>query len=168
MGKYLLLCGLKEYGCGHFLENIKLSAYGRPFIQNSEIDFNISHSGNYVVCVVSNIAKVGVDIEKMLPVDPNLLRYLFDGLKVDNCSSRDVTNFYHEWTAREAIVKADGRGMSLPLHNIRVQSKKGNADGQVYWLLKMLFDEEHILHVASNMPVGHEIRLKQIPCDFKL
>ena len=43
--------------------DIEYVANGKPVYRNSDIHFNLSHAGNYVVCAVSDKA-VGVDIER--------------------------------------------------------------------------------------------------------
>jgi 4'-phosphopantetheinyl transferase len=45
---------------------IKLNKFGKPMLENQEIHFNISHSGGYVVCAVSD-SPIGVDIEQTNP-----------------------------------------------------------------------------------------------------
>lgn len=64
IGKLVLQYILKENGYSiTLIDNISYQKIGKPFI-SEEVDFNISHSGNYVVCVFSTSLKVGVDIEK--------------------------------------------------------------------------------------------------------
>lgn len=50
---------------------------GKPYIKDSEIYFNISHSGEYVAVAVSD-HQVGIDIQKIKPVKDNVIRRLFD------------------------------------------------------------------------------------------
>lgn len=68
-GKLLLIEGLKQYGFeDNVLTNLKYNKYSRPYL-NSEIDFNISHSGEYVMCAISKSAKLGIDIEAIQGID---------------------------------------------------------------------------------------------------
>lgn len=64
MGIYLLKKGLKDYYNLNYNNKIILrNDNGKPYIKNSNIYFNISHSNDYVVCVFNN-KNVGIDIEK--------------------------------------------------------------------------------------------------------
>jgi 4'-phosphopantetheinyl transferase len=45
---------------------IKLNKFGKPMLENQTIHFNLSHSGGYVVCAVSD-SPIGVDIEQTNP-----------------------------------------------------------------------------------------------------
>ncbi|WP_371410601.1 4'-phosphopantetheinyl transferase family protein, partial [Bacillus pseudomycoides] len=43
--------------------------YGKPAWEGSDyFFFNISHSGNWIVCIVNN-APVGIDIERICPIE---------------------------------------------------------------------------------------------------
>jgi 4'-phosphopantetheinyl transferase len=66
LGKLLLNEGFKNYGYENLLAELKYSHYGRPYL-NEFIDFNISHSGNYVICAITNDSQLqlGIDIEKI-------------------------------------------------------------------------------------------------------
>lgn len=52
-------------------EEIKFiyNEYGKPFVQNfSDFHFNISHSGEWVVCATAN-SNVGIDIERVSDIE---------------------------------------------------------------------------------------------------
>ena len=63
---------LRCLGAGLLIELIKkkyninsnpvIDKFGKPYFENSDIYFNISHSGNYVVAAVSE-HEIGVDIQ---------------------------------------------------------------------------------------------------------
>ncbi len=51
--------------------------YGKPFfIYNPYIHFNISHTGNYVVCAISD-EPVGIDIELIKPIEHKIAECFF-------------------------------------------------------------------------------------------
>ena len=49
--------------------------YSKPFALDLAVEFNISHSGNKVVCVVDE-RPVGVDIEKIRPIDLSVAKII--------------------------------------------------------------------------------------------
>ena len=64
MGIYLLKNGLNDYyNLDYSNISILRNCNGKPYIENSNIYYNISHSNDYVICVFSN-RNVGIDIEK--------------------------------------------------------------------------------------------------------
>jgi len=74
-----------------------------------------------VACAVAD-SPVGIDIEPLKPVDYKLAEsfcakeeYLF--LQQQPEETR-LKHFYHFWTSKESYVKADGRGLSLPLASV--------------------------------------------------
>ncbi len=46
--------------------------YGKPYLKNSEVYFNISHSDDYVISAISH-KEIGIDIEKIRKVNNNTL-----------------------------------------------------------------------------------------------
>lgn len=99
--------------------------YGKPFAVGLNVEFNISHSENMVVCAVDE-KPVGVDVELIRPIDlgiakrictENELLYLFGHVPVEEGFScvpnRDILmRFYEIWTAKEAYGKCSGTGVS--------------------------------------------------------
>ena len=68
-GKLMLRKLLVEYGNSKtILNNIQIGENSRPYLIGN-IDFNISHSGDYVICAISNESKIGIDIEKIIPIN---------------------------------------------------------------------------------------------------
>src|SRR5687768_7585027 len=65
LGKALLLTGLKELGLtGYSMPGLKFTAYDRPYFDD-RVDFNIAHSGQFVICALSLTHKIGVDVEEI-------------------------------------------------------------------------------------------------------
>ena len=150
----LLVKGLQKFGIDHrALENLQYTEYGRPYLQGT-IDFNISHSGDYVVCAISDGVRVGVDIEQIKEVgfsdfhdlmtddQWNLIRKAGDPLK----------HFFTFWSIKESIIKADGRGLNIPLNDIMITDKV--AFYQKRWFLnELIIDDAYCAWLSSNEKV---------------
>jgi len=109
-------------------------AHGKPFLagEHSTLRFNVSHSFDAMLLAIAHMREVGVDVEGVRnngvgmeeiaetvlsePEKQALAR--FDG-------EDKRTNFLRFWTRKEAYIKADGRGVSLPLERIDVSSPEG-------------------------------------------
>lgn len=98
---------------------------GRPYILSDQIDFNISHSGEWVAIIISHAAhhkkRVGIDIEHPQKTRRylDLLHYYATPQEIaeiqDNAISPQLTSltsrFYLSWCLREAILKSQGVGI---------------------------------------------------------
>ena len=67
-GKLLLKEAISQLGFDHSLEFMQKTKYGKPYFKNNDFGFNISHSGEYIVCVISTDEKqnLGIDIEEII------------------------------------------------------------------------------------------------------
>ena len=91
---------------------------GKPYYYNRNFEFNISHSGNYVVVAFSN-QKIGVDIEKIAEFDIASVTDNFhpDEIEYINSSANTFESFFKIWTRKEAYLKATGKGIIDGLSN---------------------------------------------------
>ncbi len=101
--------------------NFLTQQYGKPALSNTNLAFNLSHSGSDGLVAVSMNAQMGVDIEHWRMLD-NL-----DGMVERNFSTTEKeswkglpkdqlrSTFFKHWTAKEAFIKATGRGLGMGL-----------------------------------------------------
>lgn len=104
--------------------------YGKPFLKgNFGIHFNVSHSEDWVVCVVDD-EPVGIDIEKIKPVELGIAARFFSDHEYKMLmakSPKDRQNFFFDlWTLKESYIKAVGEGLSLPLKSFTVSFLEKN------------------------------------------
>ncbi|MCD2450047.1 4'-phosphopantetheinyl transferase superfamily protein [Methylicorpusculum oleiharenae] len=105
--------------------------YGKPFLINDpELAFNVSHSANCLVVAVSRNCDIGVDVEAIKP------RNNLQGLASRCFAAEEQTywqalnqdqqliGFYRLWTAKEAFVKAVGRGIALGLDRCVIDTRQ--------------------------------------------
>lgn len=165
-GKLLLLEGFKFFGIGpDQLKSLQYSKYGRPSIPGS-IDFNISHSHQYVVCAFSKTGEVGIDIEYIRDsIEIEDFKNVLTESEWDHLQSLPEKNaqFFEYWVKKESIIKADGRGFSAPVLDINLLDDKAMFEQQVYHLREIQISEDYKAFVARSTPVG---KLEMIQCDF--
>lgn len=101
-----------------------IGEHGKPYAVDLDVEFNISHSGDMVVCAVDD-NPVGIDIEKIRPIDLTVakricteeeLLYLFGHTPTaeDFVYTTDATilkRFFKLWTTKEAYGKCIGNGI---------------------------------------------------------
>lgn len=103
----------------YFDYEIVYNSQGKPyFLSFREIFFNISHSFNYVVCVIGD-KPVGIDIEGGRKGRQNLARRFFDKAESDWIEEAESDErFFRIWTLKEAYGKATGFGVLEVLDKI--------------------------------------------------
>lgn len=103
-----------------------LNKYGKPYLNNNfGLYFNISHSHNAIVVVVSN-RPVGVDVEKIVKTNLKIVQRFFDEDEQNYIFSKDFDRdirFYEVWTKKEAYMKYLGKGLHIPLNSFSVINK---------------------------------------------
>lgn len=95
------------------LPEIEKTADGKPrFSERPNWHFNLSHSGEFVLCALSD-SPVGVDIELVRPRKEGLPEYVLRGEDYERFRrlGGDWSAFYTLWTERESIVKYTGEGL---------------------------------------------------------
>ena len=112
---------------------------GKPFIKNSNLKFNLAHSGGKAVFAFADNAEVGIDIEYMreLPDALQIAKRFFSEeevneiLKVRDDEIRSA--FFNCWTRKEAFIKAVGEGLSYPLKDFTVTLIPGD-NPEIKWI----------------------------------
>ncbi|MDW2800463.1 4'-phosphopantetheinyl transferase superfamily protein [Clostridium boliviensis] len=130
-GEMLLRYGLSKRS-GSALPETPLqftyNSYGKPILPDyPDIFFNISHSGDWVACAVSD-SEIGIDIEQIsLGMDLDIANHYFHEKEIQLINSVTVPESYHYffqfWTAKESYLKCIGKGLGEPLNNFYVSEK---------------------------------------------
>ena len=106
--------------------HIATTAYGKPVLsQSSPIDFSVSHSGRIALYAFSSVGCVGIDVEEIRTLDPvRLAQTCFSDAEQAELKTVDpelrLETFFDGWVRKEAVAKADGRGLSLALQSFTV------------------------------------------------
>ncbi|MFO7557428.1 MAG: 4'-phosphopantetheinyl transferase superfamily protein [Desulfobacterales bacterium] len=151
-GKLLLRKALTGCGCSDAcLENLKFTRFGRPFMDH-DIDINLSHSGEIAVCAVSKNGRVGIDIEKIKPVElSGFKKYILPEVWKEIDRSDEKENlFYDYWTMVESSLKADGRGFSLPIEEMAVNGNAVTLCGKNWYITRLDIGEGYRCCLASS------------------
>ena len=124
-GEMLARKAIAEW-CGVAPESISfgIKEHGKPYAKDLAVEFNISHSGEMVVCAVDD-KPIGIDIEQIRPIDLTVakrictdeeLLYLFGRTSTEHdftytTDTEILTRFFELWTAKEAYGKLIGEGI---------------------------------------------------------
>ena len=105
------------------------SDHGKPslaFPESSDVTFNVSHSGDLSLVVVSRRRLVGVDVERIRPetATEDIAGRFFSTEEVRELMRlpEDLRSagFFNCWTRKEAYIKALGEGLSHPLDSFAI------------------------------------------------
>lgn len=154
-GLYLLVEAMKHAGYqGYVLNNLRYTDYGRPYLSDGP-DFSISHAGEFVVCAIApNGARLGVDIEHIRPVDHDSLTGIMNENELEKMrnSEDQMTMFYEFWTMKESVIKADGRGLSIPLTEVSGDNNTVTYEGIQWSVFQPFFKPNYSFSLAVNVP----------------
>lgn len=140
--------------------NVAVDAHGKPYLPDSSLHFNISHSGSWAAVAVSD-EPVGIDIEQIRPIEwQGIARQHFAdeesrALLRETEESR-LLAFFTLWTGKESYVKAEGRGLSVPLHSFHMNRTNnticrsgGSAHRLGYWRSYRV-SRDYVLSVSAR------------------
>ncbi len=150
--------------------------HGKPALAEPDgpfpLEFNVSHSGRWVLIGITRGRVLGVDLERIRPVadlEAIAVRHFTTTeaariLSLDG--ERRTLAFFACWTRKEACVKADGAGLSKSLDRFEVpvlpedtvgRVRAGGAPGRAptHWTLWSLLPEAgYLAAVVAGPPDG--------------
>jgi 4'-phosphopantetheinyl transferase len=183
-GKLLLARALRQAGLSGDLAGMQMTSYGRPYLEgygksNPEggqgnmgcMDFNISHSGNRVVCILSTQGRVGIDLEETGDITISDFQSQFTPSEwaAITGAAMPLQAFYHYWTAKESLIKADGRGLQIPPDTLEtggrpgilvngghvlVNNRHALVNDRQWYIRDLPIFPSYACHIACEHPIG--------------
>ena len=151
VGRLLLKNGLDSLGYDDDLDKIEFQTNEKPSLP--DVQFNISHSDHRVVCAFANEGRIGVDIEKIVPIDFDDFTSMFSALewKSIRASENPLRSFYWFWTRKESIIKALGFNLKY-LHQIELDVTVDHivVDGTQLFLQELDFGDGFVATVCCE------------------
>ncbi len=111
--------------------DIQRTQHGKPFLAGHPIYFNLSDSGEWCLFAFTQLAPIGVDLENVREQTDlmQVARRYFSNVEMAALErlphEQQVEAFYHIWTQKEALIKAIGEGLSIPLDSFDVGTDPG-------------------------------------------
>ncbi|MBE9060671.1 4'-phosphopantetheinyl transferase superfamily protein [cf. Phormidesmis sp. LEGE 11477] len=151
----------KRFGCAAGAIAFCYSKYGKPETSADpsgySFHFNLSHSGEIALCALGGDRTVGIDIEKVKPIqrlDSLLERCLVAREKAIVKSQpieQQPSAFLQHWTCKEAYLKAIGLGLSQSMTTVEVD------------LNPAPFDSPRFVHVPDECAAGWQLHRIAVP-----
>ncbi|MCA9948481.1 MAG: 4'-phosphopantetheinyl transferase superfamily protein [Anaerolineales bacterium] len=130
--RFIVARGLLRHLLGRYLGlephavRLDFSAYDKPFLPENPLFFNLSHTGDVGLFAFCLDTAVGVDVEKIKPLDDLdaiAARFFAPGeyqVLQSLPLQQQTSAFFRCWTRKEAFIKLIGEGLSYPLDNFEV------------------------------------------------
>jgi len=111
------------------------TSHGKPAINSADnpqdLRFNLSHSAGMALLALTQGCEVGIDIEKVRADFPYLeiAQQFFTAAEYAalcaTAPALQAETFFNYWTHKEALIKATGVGLSVPLNQFEVSLAPG-------------------------------------------
>ncbi|MBB6486250.1 4'-phosphopantetheinyl transferase superfamily protein [Rhizobium lusitanum] len=150
---------------------------GKPSVSGSGISpvhFNLTHSADLAMLAVSDCYTLGIDIEEVRFLKEDIAKWFFSRRECETLRSLPaeayLDGFYRCWTRKEAFVKAQGSGLSLPLDSFdmvfdrsnisRLDRFEGHPDAPRNWAVLELVVPVNFAGAVVASTGGHQVELR--------
>lgn len=164
LGRVLLFRGMEESGLFYAPDQeIKYTGYNKPYFEANPMPFNISHSGEIVVCAISDQGDIGIDIEIVNDVIIDDFKFQMTANEWNKISTSNNRRnaFFEYWTQKEAVIKAHGHGLTIPLQSFEIADHKTEIEGEKFYLKEIKIDEKYQCTISLKTTI-EDVVLKHL------
>ncbi len=160
LGRIMLVRGFEEMNEYFDEQRIKYTKYNKPYLENQRLKFNVSHSGDIVICAITHACEIGIDIENIHKVQiKNFKSQMTENEWTNICLSKNPeTAFFCYWTQKEAVVKAHGMGLQVPLNSFEIVDDRTMIKGENFLVKEIKLTNAYKCHLAFK-----DLKHKVIP-----
>ena len=164
LGRLLLQTGMQQLGYQDFLlANLYYNEFNCP-LWHGDINFNIAHSGNMVGCAFSKSLKIGLDIEKIRPINLKDFAYILNGLDHENIAkaANPYDAFFKIWTIKEAVTKAIGKGLAIDVQQIYIHEGYAMLDTVKWYYQTLNLAKNFAAHLVMDKNELNDIKIEEV------
>ncbi|WDF58196.1 4'-phosphopantetheinyl transferase superfamily protein [Flavobacterium sp. KACC 22758] len=164
LGRVILFKAIEQiYNYDPSSKEILQTKYNKPYFKDDPVQFNISHSGEIVVCAICEKSLIGIDIEIISEISIEDCKWQMRENEWDTIISSDKIeeSFFNYWTQKEAVIKANGLGLTIPLTTFEVLDGIAQINDQKFFLKEIKIDERYKCYISSDRDID-EFFLKKI------
>lgn len=108
----LLIKACLDFNIDYQDMRLLLNKYGKPYFESSNVFFNLSHSHDKAMCIIS-YNECGCDIEQIKESNIRVKEKYFSKREQEE-------DFYKVWTLKESYIKCLGEGLKKKLNSFDV------------------------------------------------
>ncbi|MCL2925797.1 MAG: 4'-phosphopantetheinyl transferase superfamily protein [Trichodesmium sp. MAG_R04] len=151
---------------------------GKPYLQNTSILFNLSHSQDLALYAITKVSLIGIDLEYIRPInDAENLAKRFFSLQEYNLisqlpSQKQQETFLKMWTCKEAYLKATGDGLAGSLEKVEISltpekpveffSINGDIEEASHWYLYQFIPQPNYIAAVAVAQKNQKLSFWQI------
>ena len=124
-GKELLTRGVRAWlGDNKLVLNVKTADNGKPYLANSDLHFNISHSRRYVVCAIGE-QELGIDIQfhRKGDTDKTAKKIMSATEWQAYQEAGDKAKYFFDlWAKKESYLKLTGEGITVDMRLLDIDA----------------------------------------------
>lgn len=126
----------------------EVSEHGKPYITEGDIYFSLSHSGSKAACILAK-KPCGIDIQEIKKPNMRLAEKYYTEKERAMCPD----GFTRIWTRKEAVAKADGRGLGIGIGSYDVCSDTVFLNGVTYDIYDISAPDGYALSTAIQSDI---------------
>jgi 4'-phosphopantetheinyl transferase len=156
------------------------NAWGKPAVEsNCDLRFNVSNCPELVVCLTTEGTEVGIDAEPYTRAETigGLADEVFSPLEREQIGALGIENGRDRalslWVLKEAWIKAQGKGMSLPLQEVSFRfDELGDIhlklaacltdDGRGPWRYALLDHAGHRIALVAETSAACDLEVREV------
>jgi len=133
--------------------------FKKPYLSDNQLQFNLSHSHDIAILGIMSNDSIGVDIEKIKDqYQPAVAKRFFSPDENNYLNqlpeNKKTIHFFKIWAYKEALIKAIGKGLSLPLATFSIPMENDIAkltlEDQTWTLLTLPIHPDYQAAIATD------------------
>lgn len=153
LGEILLIRLLNEQNINYSSITFNKNNYGKPYIKDINLFFNISHSKDYVCCAISN-NEIGIDIEKLRPTNDSIINQFATNKEKEYINEKQkyyTKRSFEIFTLKESYLKCLGVNLNN-IKNIEFEIKNNIIKNNKHtFKFKLIYDiENYIIAITEK------------------
>ena len=137
---------------------------GKPYYENSNINFSISHSEDMIAVAIDD-NELGIDVEKIKEVKNNIIDRVYSKEEQKLYSEKllDDSFFCKTWTKKESFAKSSGKGMNIDFDSITLDLESDFNEIKDYYINTIKLKDAYLSICGKTKEYDiNEINIEQL------